>query len=74
MIDSPIVIDMYLNSVPQTCDLIHDGRSHQSHYQTLKLPTQLWLQIIHQILNRDENKKEMYIPFKCSALIQIKQC
>ncbi len=57
MIESPTVIDIYLNSIPQTRDLIHDGRSHQSHYQTLKLPTQLWLQISHQILNRDKKNK-----------------
>lgn len=61
MIDLPIIIDLYLNSIPQRCDIKQDGRSHQSYYQRLKLPSELGLQIIHQILNRDGQKKEMYI-------------
>lgn len=71
---------MYLDSIPQTCDLKHDGRSHQSYYERLKLPTKLWLQIIHQILNRDGKNKSMYIfkiffknmYFMYPAYIQIK--
>lgn len=61
MIDLPIIIDMYLNSIPQRCDIKHDGRSHQSYYQRLKLPSELGLQIIHQILNR--KKKCIFLRF-----------
>lgn len=48
-----------LYSPPQLMDVVHGGRSHHTNDHPFKIPTQLRLQVINQILECGERRKEL---------------
>jgi len=48
-----------LHSPPQLMHVIHGGRCHHTNDHPFKIPTQLRLQVVNQILEDREKRKEL---------------